>query len=120
MGDRRASPAWAEIRSWAALGMAVVSVVGVLWGRRTGVVARFKNPITHQIVCQCFCMVSDESGSSAGGSQNFEERANCGTLNGISCEDAPGKLGKLEDCKKVSVPVELVRQRVQGERPLVK
>jgi hypothetical protein len=36
MGDRETSTGWSEIRSWAALGMAAVSLVGIFWGRRTG------------------------------------------------------------------------------------
>jgi hypothetical protein len=118
MGDHETFDTWSEIRSWAALGMAVVGVVGLLWGRKAGVVARFKDPITHKIVCQCLCRRDLETGGAVGITQTFEERADCGALNGVTCEIPENRDGTLEGCHKRSVEVE--RERVQGERPLVK
>jgi hypothetical protein len=115
MGDREGSATWLEIRSWAALGLAVVGVVGALWGRRTGAVFRPKDPVTHKIVCSCGCF---EEGSHVGSVERFEERTDCSTLNGIYCETG-GKSGTLRGCRKESVEVE-ARQRVSEKPPLVK
>jgi hypothetical protein len=118
MGDRSTS-AGAEIRSWAALGLAVVSVVGVLWGRRTGVISLIKDPITHKIVCSCRCGEYNAQGEfAAWETQTFAERTNCGDLNDIRCKSKSGRVGVLGRCLKESVPVG--RQRPEGVRPVIK
>jgi hypothetical protein len=87
-------------------------------GAASGVVFRPKDPVTHKIVCRCLCMTPDPEypGTRSGsGWEQFEERADCGTLNGINCSGAYGE-GKLERCEKRSV--EVGRERVQDD-PLV-
>lgn len=81
-------------------------------------VFRFKDPVTHKIVCECLCARTDPvAGGAMWNIQRFEERADCGTLNGITC-DAPADLpGTLERCQKRSVEIE--RERVRGKRPEV-
>ena len=115
MGDRD------EIRSWATLGLAVVSVVGLLWERRSRVALRPKNP-THKIVCRCACMAQDPDNPNVyrGDYQTFEERADCGSLKGITCSTEHYGEGKLEGCDKRSVETGLKPQRLQEVRPVVR
>ena len=83
----------------------------------SGVVYRYKDPVTHKIVCQCICVVPDpDEGLTSGGWQTFEERADCGTLSGIRCSSSRGD-GKLGYCSKEAV--EIGRERVQDNRPAV-
>jgi hypothetical protein len=116
MEDRQAS-AWDNLRSWAALGLAVVSVLDVLAERRSRVVFRAKHP-THKIVCECGCWAP---GDTSGDVETFEERENCGSLDGTSCRTSDDREGKLQGCKKTSVPTSLIPERVSisGVGPVI-
>ena len=55
-----------------------------------------------------------------GSEQNFDERENCGTLNGIKCTRNDGTAGELGYCEKKSVETRLIGERVRGQRLFVK
>ena len=74
-------------------------------------VYRFKDPATHTIVCECICWgEKNDSGMRVGQHQIFAERADCGTLNGISCQG-----GKLGDCEKKSVEIKAAPEQVRED-----
>ena len=95
------------------------AVAGLLGDLLTRVVYRDNNPVTHKIVCMCRCTTTTETGLWQQ-DQTFEERTDCGTLNGINCTMSTGKAGKLQGCEKTAVPTRLVPEQVQGERLVVK
>lgn len=113
MGDRQ------QVSGAAVLGAAIGGLLGSLGTR---VVYLIKDPADHKIVCQCSCMgPPNESGMRWGSEQNFDERENCGTLDGISCTRSDGTAGKLGYCEKKSVETSLFgRAKSGGQRLYVK
>jgi hypothetical protein len=61
----------------------------------------------------------NESGLSWGSEQNFAERENCGTLNGVKCSRNDGTAGELVNCEKKSVEVGRIREQVRGPAVVV-
>src|SRR3954454_13772349 len=111
MGDRQ------QVSGAAVLGAAIGGLLGSLGTR---VVYLIKDPADHKIVCQCSCMgPPNESGMRWGSEQNFDERENCGSLDGINCTRSDGTAGKLGYCEKKSVETKLF-ERVRGQRLYVK
>lgn|SRR5512143_2240681 len=113
MGDRQ------QVSGAAVLGAAIGGLLGSLGTR---VVYLIKDPADHKIVCQCSCMgPPNESGMRWGSEQNFDERENCGTLDGINCTRSDGTAGKLGYCEKKSVETSLFgRAKSGGQRLYVK
>jgi hypothetical protein len=112
MGDRQ------QVSGVAVLGGAIGGLLGVLGTR---VAYLIKDPADHKIVCQCSCMgPANESGMRWGSEQNFDERENCGTLNGVNCTRSDGTAGELGYCEKKSVETRLIGERVRGQRLFVK
>jgi hypothetical protein len=95
-----------------AVGIALVGPL--LWRMRP------KNP-SHKIVCECHCTARNEQGDVLGiNIQTFEDRADCGTLHDIRCENRDGLVGKLENCERVSVPTSFIEKVIWGGRDEVK
>jgi hypothetical protein len=92
-----------------------MALVGpLLWRRRP------KNP-SHKIVCSCICAQRGEQGQLLDASeQTFADRADCGTLDAISCTTDDGNAGNLERCQRRSVPTSLIDKLIWGGRPEVK
>ncbi len=66
---------------------------------------RFKAP-SHRVVSACTCVRDSEpEGSHSGSVETFDERADCGTLNGVRCTSGD-YFGRLKDCEKRSVVAE--------------